>query len=262
MRKMYAERRRTSSPTRCPGLDPAKVRFVKHHVAHAASAGPRRAATPTTTPSWCSTAAARRTATSPGATSTGSWRCWPARRSRTPSACCTRTSPTTWASCAAPTSSRSWRWPPTASRGSPASCPSSSAPPTTAASAPRGSTSPSSRPAWARATSGPRRTPTSPPASSTRLEEVLLDLARWLHEQTGDTDAHPGRRHRAQLRGQHPHPRREPVRAGLGAARRRRRRHRAGRRPARRPRARRATPSRCPAPTSAAAGPTTRSSRS
>ena len=33
---------------------------------------------------------------------------------------------------------------------------------------------------------GPARTPTSPPACSARLEEVLLDLARWLHEQTGD----------------------------------------------------------------------------
>jgi carbamoyltransferase len=39
MRKMYAEKAPEFLASALPGLDPAKVRFVKHHVAHAASAG-------------------------------------------------------------------------------------------------------------------------------------------------------------------------------------------------------------------------------
>src|SRR5918995_3459997 len=39
MRKMYAEKAPDFLAHALPGLDPAKVRFVKHHVAHAASAG-------------------------------------------------------------------------------------------------------------------------------------------------------------------------------------------------------------------------------
>jgi carbamoyltransferase len=39
MRKMYAEKAPEFLAHALPGLDPAKVRFVKHHVAHAASAG-------------------------------------------------------------------------------------------------------------------------------------------------------------------------------------------------------------------------------
>ncbi|SEO99776.1 carbamoyltransferase family protein [Trujillonella endophytica] len=39
MRKMYAERAPEFLAHALPGLDPARVRFVKHHVAHAASAG-------------------------------------------------------------------------------------------------------------------------------------------------------------------------------------------------------------------------------
>jgi carbamoyltransferase len=39
MRKMYAERAPDFLASALPGLDPAKVRYVKHHVAHAASAG-------------------------------------------------------------------------------------------------------------------------------------------------------------------------------------------------------------------------------
>src|SRR3954449_1884261 len=39
MRKMYAEKAPEFLASALPGLDPAKVRYVKHHVAHAASAG-------------------------------------------------------------------------------------------------------------------------------------------------------------------------------------------------------------------------------
>src|SRR3712207_9269088 len=39
MRKKYAEMAPDFLAHALPGLDPAKVRFVKHHVAHAASAG-------------------------------------------------------------------------------------------------------------------------------------------------------------------------------------------------------------------------------
>jgi carbamoyltransferase len=39
MRKMYAEKAPDFLAHALPGLDPAKVRYVKHHVAHAASAG-------------------------------------------------------------------------------------------------------------------------------------------------------------------------------------------------------------------------------
>jgi carbamoyltransferase len=39
MRKMYAEKAPEFLAHALPGLDPAKVRYVKHHVAHAASAG-------------------------------------------------------------------------------------------------------------------------------------------------------------------------------------------------------------------------------
>ncbi|HZH19070.1 MAG TPA: carbamoyltransferase N-terminal domain-containing protein, partial [Geodermatophilus sp.] len=39
MRKKYAETAPSFLAHALPGLDPAKVRFVKHHVAHAASAG-------------------------------------------------------------------------------------------------------------------------------------------------------------------------------------------------------------------------------
>ena len=39
MRKMYAEKAPEFLAHALPGLDPTKVRYVKHHVAHAASAG-------------------------------------------------------------------------------------------------------------------------------------------------------------------------------------------------------------------------------
>src|ERR671933_2797622 len=39
MRKMYAEKAPDFLAHALPGLDPARVRYVKHHVAHAASAG-------------------------------------------------------------------------------------------------------------------------------------------------------------------------------------------------------------------------------
>ncbi len=104
------------------------------------------------------------------------------------------------------------------------------------------------------------RTPTSPPACSARLEEVLLELAGWLHERTGERDADDGRRRRAQLRRQQPALARGPVRARLGAAGRRRR---AAPRSARRctsPPSSATASRRCAAPRSAAAGPTTSSS--
>ena len=69
-----------------------------------------------------------------------------------------------------------------------------------------------------------------------------------------------GRRRRAQLRGQLPARARSPFERGLGAAGGRRRGHRARRR-ARVPRRPASRPGRSPAPTSAAAGPTTRSRR-
>ncbi len=92
-----------------------------------------------------------------------------------------------------------------------------------------------------------------------RLEEVLLELAALAARADRRPRADPGRRGRAQLRGQLPAARRGPVRRGLGAAGRRRRRDRARRRPARRRASRRARPRRCRAPTSAAAGATTSS---
>src|SRR3712207_7115853 len=41
LRTLYAERAPRFLQTALPGLDPAKVRFVPHHVAHAASAALR-----------------------------------------------------------------------------------------------------------------------------------------------------------------------------------------------------------------------------
>ena len=120
MRKMYAEKAPDFLAHALPGPRPGEgpLRHAPRRARRVRRAGrPVRGPTPCS----CSTAAARRTATWPAATSTASWRSSPARRCRTRWACCTRTSPTTWASCAAPTSSRSWRWPPTASRASPAS---------------------------------------------------------------------------------------------------------------------------------------------
>ena len=72
-----------------------------------------------------------------------------------------------------------------------------------------------------------------------RLEEVLLDLARWLHERTGDARlAMAGGVALNCVANSRIWPE-GPVRRRLGAARRGRRGHRARRRAARRPRARR-----------------------
>lgn len=73
LRQEYARRAPEFLADALPGLDPAKVRFVAHHVAHAASAGQ---ASPTrTAPCSCSTAAASAAPTSPAGTRTGSSAC-------------------------------------------------------------------------------------------------------------------------------------------------------------------------------------------
>ena len=160
----------------------------------------------------------------------GGWRSSPARRCRTRSGCCTRTSPTTWASCAAPTSTRSWRWPPTASRGSSAEL--SELVRATGDGGFR--TEPIDFAEFAAAAAqgrrldrGARRSGRQRAAAAGGGAARPGPLAARADRRPG---AHPGRRDGAQLRGQHPHPRRGPVRRGLGAARRRRRRNRAGRR--------------------------------
>ena len=61
-----------------------------------------------------------------------------------------------------------------------------------------------------------------------RLEEVLVELARWLHEQHRRPGADHGRRHRAELRREQPDLAGDALRGGLGAAGGRRRRHRPG----------------------------------
>ena len=113
------------------------------------------------------------------------------------------------------------------------------------------------RPRCARATTGPRRTPTSRAACRSASRRSCSSSPRWLHERTGERCADHGRRRRAELRGQFAHLARGPVRRGLGAARRGRQRHRA-----RAPRCTSPTSSATPcarwaAPTSAARGATT-----
>ena len=107
------------------------------------------------------------------------------------------------------------------------------------------------------ARSGRRRTPTSPRSVQTRLEEVLLDLARWLHERTGRPRPRDGRRRGAQLRRELAHLARGAVRARVGPARLRGRRDGARRGPVRRPRARRPRRADGRPPRSAAAGAST-----
>ncbi len=75
-------------------------------------------------------------------------------------------------------------------------------------------------------------------AAQARLEEVLLELAGWLHRPHRRAAAHDGRRGGAELRGQLPARHRGPLRRAVGAARRRRCRvpHWAGACTSRRPR--------------------------
>ena len=86
----YARRAPQFLASALPGLDPDRVRFVPHHVAHAASAG---LAAPPPSQRGAGAGRARRARHPPGraSTATGSWRC--SRRSgcRTRSACSTRT---------------------------------------------------------------------------------------------------------------------------------------------------------------------------
>ena len=67
LRTTYAQRAPQFLATALPGLDPDQVRYVPHHVAHAASAG-LAAPHPTVLRCWCSTAAARRSPTWPAGT--------------------------------------------------------------------------------------------------------------------------------------------------------------------------------------------------
>ena len=186
MRKMYAEQAPSFLAHYLPGLAEDQVRYVPHHVAHAASAG---LAAPYPTNSVLvldgrgeavSHLAGRYTdgrargAGQPGAAALPR----PAVRGpdRAPRA-----------SCAAATSTRSWRWPPTASRASPASSRRPSARPATAGSARRRSTSPSSRPGSGKGDEWTEAHADLAASVQLRLEEVLLDLVRWLHGRTGDT---------------------------------------------------------------------------
>jgi carbamoyltransferase len=66
LRTTYAQRAPQFLASALPGLDPGQVRYVPHHVAHAASPGwPRRTRSPRC---WCSTVAARRSPTWPAGT--------------------------------------------------------------------------------------------------------------------------------------------------------------------------------------------------
>ena len=80
--------RRCSSRPRCPGSTRRAVRFVPHHVAHAASATFASGFDP------CSVLVldgrGERARTSPAGSRAVRWRCSPRRRSRTRSACSTR----------------------------------------------------------------------------------------------------------------------------------------------------------------------------
>ena len=93
-----------------------------------------------------------------------------------------------------------------------------------------------------------------------RLQEVLLELAGWLHAPDRRPRADARRRRRAELRREQRPVGPEPVRGGLGAARLRRLGHGARRRDVRRARAGRHACSRCGRRRSAARGPTTSSS--
>ena len=70
LRHEYAARAPQFLATALPGLDPDAVRFVPHHVAHAASAG-LAAPQPRAARCWCWTGAARPLATWPGSTGDG-----------------------------------------------------------------------------------------------------------------------------------------------------------------------------------------------
>ncbi|CAN5683213.1 hypothetical protein BH18ACT7_BH18ACT7_02990 [soil metagenome] len=89
LRLVYAERAPGFLAEALPGLDPAVVRFVPHHVAHAASAGLAAPYRQASVLSW--TGARSRSATWPGGTTTVGCRSWPARSCRTRWACSTRT---------------------------------------------------------------------------------------------------------------------------------------------------------------------------
>ncbi|GAB3976901.1 hypothetical protein GCM10027615_47650 [Plantactinospora veratri] len=109
LRIEYAKRAPQFLAEVLPGLDPEIVRFVPHHVAHAASAG---LAAPRTRPArparrcWYSTAGARPRATSAGSTARGGCNSSPHSSCRTRWDCSTRTSPGTSASCTPATSTR------------------------------------------------------------------------------------------------------------------------------------------------------------
>ena len=238
---------------------PAKVRFVKHHVAHAAS---RRAGRPAAsrTPCWCSTAAARRTATWPAATSTGGSRCWPARRCRTRLGLLYEDLTEHLGFLR---SSDEYKVMAMASYGKPRFAGELSE--LIRATDDGGFRTDEDRLRRVRAAAGQgrrldrgaRRPRRQRPAAAGGDAARPGALAARAHRRQG---AHPGRRRRPQLRGQQPHPRRGPVRAGLGASRppATPARHWAG--PCTSPATSARRPSRCPAPTSAAAGPRRRSS--
>ncbi len=104
LRLTYAERAPQFLAAALPGLDPATVRFVPHHVAHAASAA--LAAPFPDSSVLVLDGRGRPSATSPAGAPAATSRYWPASRCRTRSASSTRTSPTTWASCARTTSTK------------------------------------------------------------------------------------------------------------------------------------------------------------
>ena len=244
LRQTYARRAPGFLASALPGLDPAAVRFVPHHVAHAASRrrSPRRTTTPPTC--WSSTAAASRASHLAGRYDEGQLEVL------------AQPGAAALARAALRGRHRAPRLPAQQRRvqGDGARVVRHAAVPRRAA--PR------------RLHHRRRRLPHRPDRLAVRwssaaradeewtadhadlaasvqhrLEEVLLELAGWLHERTGSAGAHAGRRRRAQLRRQHAPARERPVRRRLGAAGRRRRRHRARRRPARgRGRGRRALP--------------------
>jgi len=104
LRLTYAQRAPQFLATALPGLDPEQVRFVPHHVAHAASAA---LASPHGDSSVLVLDGRGESASHlAGRYRTAVWRCLPRRRCPSRWVCCTNRSPTTWASCVPAMSSR------------------------------------------------------------------------------------------------------------------------------------------------------------
>ena len=180
--------------TALPGLDPTRVRFVPHHVAHAASAG---LAAPFDGDCAVLVLDGRGERHShlgrPVLRRRAATRCT-ASSCRTRWDCCTRTRPSISVSSAAPMSTRSWRWPRTASLDISTSCGSSSTPRATAASDRRASTGTRWRRSARPMRPGPPSTRIWRPACRRSSKRCCSIWPRWLHDADARPGTHPGRR--------------------------------------------------------------------